>query len=49
MPGQGAALRLAANTTEAMRIETTGQWEFREAHLQVKAKHQAVQWIDGPD
>ena len=49
MPGQGAAMGLAANTTEARRIETTRQWEFREARLQVKAKQQAVQWIDGPD
>ena len=38
MPGQGAALGLAVKTTEAMTIETTGQWEFREARLLVKAK-----------
>ena len=43
MPGQGTALGLAAKTTETIRIETTGQWEFRKASLQVKAKQQVVQ------
>ena len=32
-----------------MKIATTGQWGPCEARLQVKAKWQAVQWIDGPD
>ena len=32
-----------------MGIVTTGQWGPYEARLQVKAKRQAVQWIDGPD
>ena len=32
-----------------MRIVTTDQSGLCEAHLQVKAKRQAVQWIDRPD
>ena len=36
-------------TVQAMGITTTGQWGPCEARLQMKAKRQAVQWIDGPD
>ena len=35
-------------TVQAMGIVTTGQWGPCEVRLQVKAKRQAVQWIDGP-
>ena len=48
-PSQAAALPLAAKMAEAMRIATTGQLDSYEARLQMKAKRQAVQWIDGPD
>ena len=40
---------ITEKTIQAMRITTTGQWGPYEARLQVKAKRQAVQWIDGPD
>ena len=46
---QGTALVLAAKTSQAMEIVTTGQWGSYEACLQVKAKRQAIQWIDRPD
>ena len=36
-------------TVQAMGIVTTGQWGPCEARLQLKAKRQAVQWIDEPD
>ena len=39
---------ITQKTAQAMGIATTGQWGLCEAHLQVKAKRQAVQWIDGP-
>ena len=41
--------RITQKTAQAMGIVTTGQWGPYEARLQVKAKRQAVQWIDGPD
>ena len=40
---------ITQKTLQAIGIVTTGQWEPCEARLQVKAKHQALQWIDGPD
>ena len=36
-------------TIQAMGIVTTGQWGPCEERLQVEAKRQAMQWIDGPD
>ena len=39
---------LAAQTAEAISIETTSQRGPCKARLQTKAKRQAVQWIDGP-
>ena len=47
--GSKGGAGVGSKTTEAMRVETAGHWEFREARVQVKAKQQAVQWIDGPD
>ena len=41
--------KITQKMAQAVGIATTGQWEFCEARLQVKAKRQAVQWIDGPD
>ena len=40
---------ITQKTVRAMGIVTTGQWGGCEARLQVEAKRQAVQWIDGPD
>ena len=40
---------MTKKTVPAMRIAMTGQWGPCEARLKVKAKRQAVQWIDGPD
>ena len=39
---------ITQKTVQAMGIATTGQWGPCEARLRVKAKQQAVQWIDGP-
>ena len=41
--------QIMQKTVQAMGITTTGQWGPCEAHLQMKAKWQAVQWIDGPE
>ena len=41
--------KITQKTTQTMEIATTGQWGFCEVRLQVKAKRQAMQWIDGPD
>ena len=41
--------KITQKTAQTMGIATTGQWGPCEASSQVKAKRQAVQWIDGPD
>ena len=40
--------KITQKTVQTMRIATTGQCRPCEARLQVKAKRQAVQWIDRP-
>ena len=39
--------KITQRTAQAMGIATTGQWRPCEVRLQVKAKPQALQWIDG--
>ena len=40
---------ISQKTVQAMGTATTGQWRPCDARLQMKAKRQAVPWIDRPD